>query len=192
MADLKKDEEIVDYFNNLILNEFKDFTCWVCGGAILSYIDNRRINDIDVFFKNNDERKKCINYLIDNGGIVSSDNDNTSRVLYKNKTIDVIKHYYQTPQECADSMDFSVCGISTDGKDVYKTKNFYNDWRKKILVFDKQHDFNNPIVNVLRMQKYLMRGYRMNVDETLKLIHKLRLRTEEEIIDAISHIPPQV
>lgn len=190
MADLKKDEEIVDYFNNLILNEFKDFSCWVCGGAILSYIDNRRINDIDVFFINNDEREKCMNYLIGNGGIVSSDNENTSRMLYKNKTIDVIKHYYQTPQECADNMDFSVCGISTDGRDVYKTKNFYNDWRKKILVFDINHD--NPIVNVLRMQKYLMRGYRMDVNQTLKLIHKLRACTEEEITDAILHIPRQL
>jgi len=175
---MKTDEQITNHFNNLILDELKDFDCWVVGGSILSYIDDRRIGDIDIYFRNELEREKCFDYLTSNNAIISSDNVNTTRVLYKNKTIDLLKFYHKTPQECADDCDFSVCGISTDGVSVYKTSNFYDDWRKKSLVYN---NFHSAPQQLHRMQKYLMRGYRMDRKETLKLVNKLRECTEEEI-----------
>lgn len=179
MLKLKEDDDIVNFFNTLILNELKEFDCWVAGGSVLSYIDNRPINDLDIYFKNKEEREKCLSYLVKNGGIISMDNINTTKVFYNNKTLDILKIYNESPQKCIDSFDFSICGIATDGVIVYKTHNFYNHWRKKLIVHINLNA--SPPSQFDRTQKYLMRGYRIDKKETVELLRRLRHSTDEEI-----------
>lgn len=181
MLKIKKDSDIIDFFNKLILNELINFHCWIAGGSILSYIDNRPINDLDIYFKNEEERTNCLDYLLRNGAIITTDNIITTKVYYNNKTLDLIRVFFKTPQNCVDYFDLSICGIATDGDKVYKVYNFYNDWRKKLLVWNNIN--GSPPLQFIRMQKYLMRGYRMDDEETVKLLYRLQKSTEKEIMD---------
>lgn len=171
MGKLKTDEEIIDHFSVLVLDEIKQFNCWVAGGSVLSYIDDRRINDLDIYFRNKQDQQECIDYLIDKGGIESMVNEWKTVILYDNKTYEFVNSYYESPQHCVDSFDFTVCGVATDGDRVYKNKNFYDHWRKKLLVFNEFHD---PVVMLYHMQRYLTRGYWMEEEETNKLVGELK------------------
>ena len=179
MLKLKEDNDIINFFNKLILNELKEFDCWVAGGSILSYIDNKPINDLDIYFKNKEEREHCLGYLIKNNGIVSMDNINTTKIFYNNKTLDILKIYFESPQVCIDSFDFSICGIATDGDVVYKVSDFDNHWKKKLIVHINYT--NTPPQQFDRVQKYLTKGYRIDKKETVDLLRRLRLSTDEEI-----------
>jgi len=171
MERIKTDQEIIDYFSDLILDELKEFNCWVAGGAVLSYIDNRPINDFDIYFTNKEDRRKCFDYLKAKEGIVTVNNDIIIRMLYNNKTLELTTNYYESPQHCVDDYDYSVCGIGVDCEKVYKVDNFYDGWRNKLLVLN---NIQNPVKNLIRMQKYLRRGYRMTETETMRLVNSIQ------------------
>lgn len=172
MVDYKS---IVKYFYELILCEFNDIDCWVGGGSILSFLDKREMYDVDLYFTSEEERTKCVNYLLKNGGVKVDDNDYTSKFSYNNKSgsknrnilLDLIKVYYPNPTECMENeIDFSVCAIATDGMDVYKVPNFESDFLKRRLIFN---NIQNTFLNMIRVVKYTKRGYSISEEELLKL-----------------------
>lgn len=172
MVDYKS---IVKYFDELILSEFTDIDCWVGGGSILSFLDKREINDIDLYFSSEEERSKCIQYLTKNGALKIDNNHYTSKFVYSNKSsfnnqnilLDLIKVYYKTPIECMENeIDFSVCAIATDGIEVHKVANFENDFINKRLIFN---NIQNTFLNMWRIVKYVSRGYSISEEELMKL-----------------------
>ena len=66
-------KSIVKYFYELIVCEFNDIDCWVGGGSILSFLDKREMYDVDLYFSSEEERTKCVNYLLKNGGVKVDD-----------------------------------------------------------------------------------------------------------------------
>jgi len=172
MVDYKS---IVKYFYELILCEFTDIDCWVGGGSILSFLDKREMYDIDLYFSSEEERTKCVSYLLKNGGVKIDDNEYTSKFSYNNKSgfknrnilLDLIKVYYNNPTECMENeIDFSVCAIATDGMEIYKVANFENDFLKRRLIFN---NIQNTFLNMIRVVKYTKRGYSISEEELLKL-----------------------
>jgi len=85
-------DNAVERFNKVILSELREASikCWIAGGSLRDYFSGMPLKtDIDLFFPNESEFKKCKAYFIDNEAFVKWDSDNGMKVIYKKRTFDL-------------------------------------------------------------------------------------------------------
>ena len=56
---------------------------------------------------------------------------------YKNKTFDLVKHFFPNPNETINNFDFTVSMFAIDKDNVYHGKSSFIDLAKKQLMFNK-------------------------------------------------------
>jgi tRNA nucleotidyltransferase/poly(A) polymerase len=180
-------ENAVKHFSDKILTELKEagVTCWIGGGAIRDYFMAVPINtDYDIFFPSPAEKDKALMYLLKKGGKVLFENTNATKVLHKKRTIDIINHYFDSPQASIEAFDFTVSMFAVDTEKVYHGETSFMDLAKRQLMINK---ITYPPSTLYRAFKYYKKGFSMCKGEMEKIVLSLQgEKKEKEEDDPVS------
>jgi hypothetical protein len=181
--------KLYNYLGEDLVEALKKHNAFVAGGVITSLFCNREINDIDVYFRNEDS---LINFLTDiwnNGMWVVSHTKKATLFIYDRTKIQLIHfRYFNNPQEIFDTFDFTVCMGCFD----FSTEEFvlHEDFLKhnsqRLLKFNSSTAF--PIVSLLRVQKYQEKGYTISKPEFIRIIltcMNLEINSFDELKDQL-------
>lgn len=167
-------ENAINYFGSMILSElqYNNINCWIAGGAVRDYFMDKKIQaDCDIFFPNSNEFEKAKNFFIKNNAEVKWESNNGMKVMYNNNVYDLVKVYYNNPQETIDSFDFTVCMFAVDTDRLYCGESSFEDLKKRQLII---HKITFPESSLKRAFRYYKRGFTMAVKEISKLYSNIK------------------
>lgn len=205
-----------------IASDFKSFVNWnklcniidqgsyqykgdivIAGGALTSFFSKRPLNDIDIFFENEEDLlhfKGCFGLLFDeynprgaNADMLNAYSYNIGK--YKNSKKNTVEakrvfvqliHKTRSVERTLDSFDFTVCkaAFSLVKEVFYLHPTFLTDLLQNKLVLDGNY---SPVTALFRVLKYQKKGFEISNLEMSKLIfgiNSLTLKTNE---DALEH-----
>jgi hypothetical protein len=149
----------------------KRYEAIIAGGMITSLFCNREINDIDVYFRNEDSIIDFLCEVWEDQKWVAIQTKKATLLVYDDIKLQLIHfNYFETPQDIFKTFDFTVCMGAFD----FKTEEFvlHDDFLKhnsqRILKFNSSTTF--PIVSLLRVQKYQEKGYTISKPEFLRIV----------------------
>lgn len=151
----------------LLYDNLKKYNCYLAGGAITSIFTNNDINDFDLFFRHKED---IAHFLHEESYGTNFKSDYAITIAKDGKTIQLIyKKEYPTAQDVLNSFDFSVCmgcyDFSTEEFVLGDT--FLEDLASKSIHFNPKTD--SPIMSLIRVKKYINKGYDIPVPEMFKL-----------------------
>ena len=149
----------------------------IAGGAIRSVFTNEQIKDYDFYFKSDDhfiQVVKYFDYILERykdkcSMIVDTLNSITYSIF--GNTIQLVKKYTDlTIIGKLNKFDFTVCQGAFDcsTKEFTYSKNFIIHNAKRRLVYTQNTDY--PLSTVIRVLKYLNKGYNISNTEYLKIL----------------------
>ncbi len=151
--------------------------CWIAGGCLRDYFMGIPIKtDIDLFFPDDETRKKCVNYFKTAEAEIVWESDNGMKLKYKGKTYDIIKHYFDNPQKTIDAFDFTVSAFAVDRVAVYFHPTAFMDLAKRQLMINV---ITFPASTMSRAFRYYKKGFTMCQGEMAK------------VVVAIQNMPPK-
>lgn len=190
---IKKDKEFFKYdlklINESIANLLveKQIHFLIGGGCFTSQFSQKQINDIDVFFKDEENLKKALELLGENElgeknyeeYTIGFDND-WVRNIYKGKTkIQFVKKYfYENAEQMFNAFDFTCVKFAYDGLDCFYNERFFIDLSAKKLVIDNISFLSHPLSTLQRSYKYASRGFGIcpfGMAAIAKRIHELKI-----------------
>jgi hypothetical protein len=150
----KKEEKDPDEYEELVY-------CWCAGGCFTSIFRNKKINDIDVFFRCEEDFLKAKELLLATGTHkFGFENDFVCNIYHDKMKIQLVKkHYHPTPQECIDTFDFTVVKFAYDANFIFYNKRFFKDLAKNRIVVDDK--LIKPLNSIKRAFKYTQRGFQL-------------------------------
>jgi len=160
----------VERYNKLILNELKEvnINCWIAGGALRDYFSGVKINtDYDLFFPNEIEFEKAKVYFKSKESTIKWESDNGMKIVYNDKTFDLVKKFFPTPKETIDAFDFTVSMFAVDTENVYYGETTFIDLSKRQLIINK---ITYPASTMSRAFRYYKKGFSMCLGEMKKLV----------------------
>ena len=149
----------------------------IAGGAVRSVFTDKKIADYDFYFNSINQFAsitKFIEYMVESEKdectrIISTINSDTYNI-YGN-TIQLVKKYIDlTIIGKLNKFDFTVCQGAFDcsTKEFTYSKNFIIHNAKNRLVYTQNTDY--PLSTVIRVLKYLNKGYNISNTEYLKIL----------------------
>ncbi|MBU7315951.1 hypothetical protein [Paenibacillus oleatilyticus] len=180
--------KLYDYLGTALVNRLKMHKCFIAGGAITSLFTGTKINDLDIYFRNED---LCVKFVEDSW----EDRDDWINMLTKksilmrveDKEIQVIHfNFFESAQEIFDSFDFTVCMGAFDFETEQFTlhEEFLKHNSQRIIKFNKNTAF--PVVSLLRVHKYNNKSYTISKPEFLRIAMKcmdLDIKNAEQLKD---------
>jgi hypothetical protein len=165
------DKKCIDLFGKLILNDLPDGV-FIAGGCLRDYYSGRNpfASDIDVFFQDKAQRRVSLEYLNSKSELLY-ENENVTRLLYKNLKIDIVNKFYESPEHCINSFDFTVAMIAVDKNTVYMDERTLYDLAKRQLMINK---ITYPLSTLSRVLKYVRKGYKICNEELTKVYESCR------------------
>ena len=171
---------------------------WVAGGAIRDYLvtGGTTPKDLDIFFPNEKERDKAINYLnwkefkrlkqlprekgitfdLTTEGVPEDYHNLAQGCKYNYHSMDIgcwdgksgEPNYSSTPQECIDWFDFTVeMGALDSEGNTFFASGYEHDIKNKILIRNSmRHGY--PRGNNRRLLKYIREGFTIDNENLLK------------------------
>ena len=102
--------KLYDYLGEDLVKTFKHNNCIIAGGCITSIFCNRDINDIDIYFRNDDDIIGTVYEIYDKYWILANTNKATLFKNSENKMVQLI-HFdrFENPQDIFNTFDFTVC-----------------------------------------------------------------------------------
>lgn len=182
--------EIKSNMLDSVFDLLKACNAMVVGGALTSILTRKEINDFDIYFKSQDAFAKAILDLRELNHVGSYDlqflcsTDKSVTLSTRNpKTGDKVKvqfihqDFYKSIFDVFADFDFTINMIGYDFSEdkVYRHKDVMQHLSQRLLCVNTGTKF--PLVSVLRVNKYLDRGYHISKKEMVKLL--LRLTTLE-------------
>lgn len=167
-------ENAVKRYDELILGELKkiNINCWIAGGSVRDYFSGVPINtDHDIFFPNETEFIRARMHFEMNGAELKWESENGIKFVYKEKTFDLIKKYFDSPIDTIHEFDFTVSMFAVDYNDVYYGESSFIDLAKKQLMINK---ITYPESTLSRAFRYYKKGFTMCAGEMKKMIDSLR------------------
>jgi len=139
--------------------------CWVAGGSIIDSIIGKEINDVDIFFASEQDKFETVKHVLKNEGQMIKTWDRGVKVNIKNFCCDFISYKnINTPKECVESFDFTVCGVAVDkNREVFYSDHFLNDYSKRLLRYTGNH-ITLPRNKAARALKYTNKGFSFNAE----------------------------
>lgn len=174
-----------------ITDSLKKHKAYIAGGAITSLYTGAEINDIDIYFR---DEQSLIDFLDDqwqNNSYVTC-LTKKSILMVKGKEPDYRKlqlihfKYFNNAEEIFGTFDFTVCMGAYDfaSEQFVLHKDFMKHNSQRILKFNKNTAF--PIVSLLRVQKYNKKNYSISKPEFIRILLKcmtLDVTTVEKLKD---------
>lgn len=147
----------------------------LAGGTFERLSNNEKINDLDLYFRTPTHAYKFCQDIRDNYNCVGI----TKRsILFKNSSKEIpinviIFKYFQDAKEVLHYFDFECCKASFD----FHTKEFYASPEYLLSLQTKQLIYSRslyPIGALIRLQKYIKRGYTIDYGSLLRLYKDLK------------------
>lgn len=177
--------KLYDILGSYWVSLLKKHKVIIAGGAITSIFTGSKINDIDIYFRNEknffnivkevwDDRKTSFYGVTDKSIIMRESNP---RYVEGNEQfrLDIqFIHFkfFSNPEEIFNTFDFTVCmgafDFSTESFVLHDNFLLHNS--QKILRFNSNTAF--PIVSLLRVEKYENKGYKISKSELIRVILK--------------------
>lgn len=186
LKNLKKQMGI-DLFELLV-----ELDAMLVGGALTSILTNKDINDFDIYFKKKADLCKFLHeakYEVAGGQyrfICNTDKSVTFSLQGSDITLQLIhQNYYKNIDKVFEDFDFTINMVGYDfGEDefVYHEEAMQHLAQRKLIV---NTNTKFPLISVLRVQKYLDRGYSISKKEMLRLllsISQLNLTSYDDVI----------
>ena len=130
----------------------------IAGGIFSSLLDNRKINDVDIFVE---DTKNIVKHFSKNKKIKKLfENDLVINYKYKDLKLQVIKKYlYSNYADVVEVFDFTIVGCCYIGDGmIYYNDRFFIDNAQKKLVISR---LTQPLSTLQRTYKYTKRGYNL-------------------------------
>ncbi|MEL3959492.1 hypothetical protein NST17_20280 [Caldifermentibacillus hisashii] len=174
-------------YNHLgdLVDVLKRHKAYVAGGTITSLFSNREINDVDIYFRDEESLIKFLSEIWDGHKWNVSATKKAILMIYDDVQIQLIHfNYFNSPEDIFNTFDFTVCmgcfDFSTD--EFVFHPDFLKHNSQRILKFNS--DTAYPIVSMLRVQKYEDKGYYISKPEFIRIIltcMKLEINTYEDL-----------
>ena len=132
---------------------------FLAGGAVRYLLmKNVKIksDDFDFYAYTPEGRAALHERFIDAGFRDVSVNVNAWNLKKGNTKIQIIKSFAGPIERVIDEFDFTICRVATDGKFIYRDKDFYRHCRKKLLVLKT---IQCPVGAIRRLVKYSKKGF---------------------------------
>lgn len=160
---------------------------WIAGGALRSRIANDGKSDYDCYFPSYD----YLEYARDN---ILADSELKATISFEDDClitltsilgkIDLVKRFHDTPIDTLRDFDFTVCCFAIDSKHiVYWLDQGLKDIKDKKL---RLYHPSCPFSTQLRLQKYAVKGYIMDLDEHLKLANLIKDKEYDKTFKRLS------
>ena len=146
--------------------------CWVAGGAIRRFLakDSPR-TDIDVFFKSKKDHQSVLNTLDSLNFDVVFETKNSIKLSNGQLVFDLIKIFYNTPEDSLINFDFIVCMVAMSKNHFYCHHTFFVALSMKQLAIANTP---NPLATLRRAFKYVKYGYYIDPEDLLYLVDQIR------------------
>ncbi|MCM3109938.1 hypothetical protein [Lederbergia lenta] len=177
------------YLGKDLVNALKRHDAYIAGGTITSLLSNRDINDIDVYFRNEESAIGFIQEFWEDRIHVVSHTKKATHFVYPTGhdpiNLQVIHfNYFNSPEDIFETFDFTVCMGCFDfrGEEFIIHNDFLKHNSQRILKFNSKTAF--PIVSLLRVQKYEDKGYKISKPEFIRIIltcMDLKIESYEEL-----------
>ncbi|MGG3890250.1 hypothetical protein [Metabacillus fastidiosus] len=177
------------YLGKGLAESLKAHNAYVAGGTITSLFCNREINDIDVYFRSEEDIISFMSEIWEDQKWIVTQTSKATLLVYDKVQLQLIHFdYFKNPQDIFDTFDFSSCMGCFD----FKTEEFilHDDFLKhnsqRLLKFNSLTAF--PIVSLLRVQKYQDKGYYISKPEFIRIVltcMDLEISTYEELKDQL-------
>lgn len=172
-------DNAVERFGKIILTEMKtaNINCWIAGGCLRDYFMGVHVKtDYDMFFPNEMEYQKASVYFHAKKAEIKWESGNGMKVLYEEKTIDLVKKFFSDPQETINAFDFTVSMFAVDSEKVYFGESSFIDLAKRQLMINK---VTYPASTLSRAFRYYKKGFSMCKGEMKKLIESIQNMPKE-------------
>ena len=152
----------------------------VLGGAIASLIQKEEPKDYDVFLKSKEAVNAAFNYYQNEGSAYI-----TGNAISLNNKIQIVTSKHGSISEIQDTFDFLHCFCSYDKS---KSELIMPDNSLECIVNKtlKYVGTKFPVKAMIRISKFVQRGYTMEIEEYLKIacqISKLDMSNKETFIE---------
>jgi hypothetical protein len=152
--------------------------CFIAGGAVLSTVTKKPINDYDVYPKSEESLKDAITRLTEDECFLVNisdraitfksnqiKNDDGERAIIQVMTFD----FFETAEKIFNKFDFTVCmgAYDCDIEDYVFHDDFFVDVASKTLRFN--HNTSFPLASMLRVSKYRDKGFFVPKKEMIKM-----------------------
>lgn len=182
--------KLYDHIGKRLVNRLKEYKCFVAGGTITSLFTNNKINDLDIYFR---DEKSCIKFVEecweDSNDWINMLTKKSVLMRVDDKEIQVIHFkYFKNIEEIFDTFDFTVCmgAFDFEMEQFILHSDFMKHNSQRIIKFNKNTAF--PIVSLLRVQKYNKKFYTISKPEFLRIAIRcmdLDIKTVEELKDQL-------
>jgi len=190
-------ENMYEYEKFLLLRDLddklvevlKENGAMIVGGAIRSVFTGDKINDYDIFFKSEEDLQTVYHYL---SGLkkeykdMSMTSNAYSFFRKKNKTrIQLIRVFiFKDVNDIFGKFDFTVCmgAYDVSHSEFIFGERFFRDNSSKRLVINLETEY--PLNTMLRIRKYLKKGYRITGMEMVKLglaVNNLKIENHADL-----------
>lgn len=148
---------------------------FLAGGFIRSCIAGEEVNDIDLFVPNKETAKIVVDTLAKDSEVYTTDNAHTATV--NDITVQVIHRWtFNSPRDCMMSFDFTIAQAAiwfSNGWMSACHKDYYADLAAKRLVYTSPSRIENVGGSMLRVIKFVRRGYIIPLDSLGAVIARL-------------------
>ena len=153
----------------------------VAGGCFTSQFSQKKINDIDVFFKNEENLQNALDILRNNSEYkLAFNNDWVANIFKGKEKIQFIKKYfYENTRQVFNAFDFTCVKFAYDGLNCFYHERFFIDLAARKLVID--NNLPKPLSTLQRSYKYVSRGFGIcpfGMAEIAKKIQELKIDWE--------------
>lgn len=180
---MEQSKKAIAAYNNFILDELKNqgIKCMLSGGQLTYYMMHGKINyikDIDLFFTSKEEWDKADAYFrIIKNCKVQWESNNAKKFIYKGVTIDLIKIFFDNPENLFKAFDFTINKFAIFNNDFFYAKYAFRDLVTRELIIE---NLSNPITTLKRIEKYTNNGFRISSEEKSKVMEAAKLMAEKE------------
>jgi hypothetical protein len=201
--ELKKIKSLIgeDFYNVL-----KGVKAYVAGGALTSVFTNKEVNDIDVYFPNEEAfvntlreiYKEEEDLIPDNivdflGSFQVKVNHVSSRAVLctvdGGQHVQLIAHrFYEKPEDIFETFDFTINMAVFDlaSETLLTHPDFLKHCSQRYLAVNPKTSY--PLISVLRVNKYKDRGYTISKSQLLRLllaVNELKIDTWDKLFDQL-------
>lgn len=182
--------QIIDYDAYQIIKKHNGM---IAGGAIVSFITNAKINDIDVYFKSEYDKNECLNAFHDKKYPIKYTSKYATSFDVNGFEIQLITRYTApTIENLINDFDLNLCavGYDTETDSLHMTTHTLDDimCRKVRLL---SYDLKNPINTMYRIFKYMDRGYEINHLDIMKIciiINNMEFKTYDDLLSTLKGV----
>ena len=165
----------------------KEHSLVLAGGYIRETVAGERPNDIDLLGPNEDKLKLASMSLYTQRGSQArtlTTKNAITHVQHPRTTVQFITRWtFDCPEECVESFDFTVCQAAVFWVPATPTRKghwdslvsdrFYADLASKRLVYTQPLRNEDAGGSMLRMRKFLGRGYHIRAEEMAKVMARM-------------------